>query len=547
VDTRTLASRASRTSPRASRLSCPSRTSRCSRVARLALGLGLDLGAWAGLAAAAPAQVTLHFEDALGSCSNAGFVEGTTSWSGSGVSILAPDVLATLGADHTPFETDALHVFTFGPGTSFTFPEPMRRLKLDVASMVPVSPASTYELLANGVQVATFGADTSASTLVDVPLDPPAASVTIRHLSGGFAGLLIDRLLASPEVSAPPGLGFWRMEPTLPADVVEDSLHGHDGVLLDAAVLEPGVFGSALSVEIFVPGCLEVPDADALDIGPSTAVPGSGDFSIACWLRATESSGAKAVLDKRDFLASRGYHLYIWNGGLGVQLADGTYDNYTSPTLIADGTWHHVAVTVDRDQPDGIRFYKDGVLLPETFDPTNHPGDLSCEHDLWIGQKVVGGTMPGSIDDLFLAGRVLSQQEIATLHSGAAVEHPHAWADLGAPLAGADGDPLLVGTGTLEPAAPGALTLTHAAADAPILLFIALASTPTAFKGGLLKPIPFLLTYDFTTLQDGSFELPFFWPAGVPSGLPFYYQFAIEDAAAVNDVALSNTVMGLTP
>jgi hypothetical protein len=509
-------------------------------LSRLACGAA----AWAWLAVpSAPAQITLHFEDAVGPTANAAFVTGPGSWSGQGVSIVTPDIILGVGADFSLFETDAVHLFTFGAGTTIAFPEPMRRLKLDMAAITPQQTYPTFELLANGVQVTTFGATIFAPTLLDLALDPPASSVTIRYITGSSSGLLIDRLFASPASGAPDGIAHWRMEPSVPAGIAVDSLHDHDGALTGGALLGPGAVGSALLLQGNA-GSVSVPDHDALDFGASTSAPGSGDFSIALWVKGAFQPGVQVLLDKRDGV--RGYHLYLYQGGLGLQLADGSHANYGSPTPVADGTWHHVAVTVDRDQADGIRFYLDGVLLPETGNPTNHPGSLANAHDVWIGRHIDGSTFPGSLDEVFLAGRVLSAAEIAVLHSGPS-EVPHPWADLGAPLAGVDGDPLLVGTGSLQSSSPGAFTLSNAAPDAPILLFVATKSTPAPFKGGLLKTFPFLLSYDFETGQDGSFELPFVWPAGVPSGLPFYYQFAIQDGEAPQNVALSNAIMGLTP
>ncbi len=122
-----------------------------------------------------------------------------------------------------------------------------------------------------------------------------------------------------------------------------------------------------------------------------------------------------------------------------------------------------------------------------------------------------------------------------------------AWTDLGLGLAGVSGIPGLVGTGTLLAGSPGTLTLNDAAPSALSMLFTSVASTPLPFKCGTLVPLPILLQLSFFT--DGSGTIPLAWTnwtAGL-SGSSLYFQFAIQDAAAVCGVALSNAVRADVP
>lgn len=83
------------------------------------------------------------------------------------------------------------------------------------------------------------------------------------------------------------------------------------------------------------------------------------------------------------------------------------------------------------------------------------------------------------------------------------------------------------------------LSLTGAAANAPVALFVGLAQNPTPFKGGTLVPVPILLTLSFSTNGDGELTLP------VPGGSgPFtaVLQAAISDGSQIKGVALSNAV-----
>jgi hypothetical protein len=76
---------------------------------------------------------------------------------------------------------------------------------------------------------------------------------------------------------------------------------------------------------------------------------------------------------------------------------------------------------------------------------------------------------------------------------------------------------------------------------------MSLASTPASFKGGTLIPVPALLTVSLFTNGSGGIVLPFVWPAGMPPETSIYFQYAIQDAAAVQGVALSNGLKGITP
>jgi hypothetical protein len=121
------------------------------------------------------------------------------------------------------------------------------------------------------------------------------------------------------------------------------------------------------------------------------------------------------------------------------------------------------------------------------------------------------------------------------------------WKNLGFGLAGIAGVPSLEGIGSLVAGGSCALELANACPAAACALFASLSSMPAAFKGGTLVPVPPLLSLAMTTLADGTLPLAFTWPAGVPAGTSFWFQYAISDVAAVQRVALSNAVKATTP
>ena len=121
------------------------------------------------------------------------------------------------------------------------------------------------------------------------------------------------------------------------------------------------------------------------------------------------------------------------------------------------------------------------------------------------------------------------------------------WMDLECALAGVNGDPMLNGSGSLADGSNNQVELSNAAPSATAGLFLALASTPVPFKGGTLKPFPFFDPVILITGAGGGITIPFVMPAGIPAGTELWVQWAIQDAAAIHGVALSNAILGVTP
>ncbi len=132
----------------------------------------------------------------------------------------------------------------------------------------------------------------------------------------------------------------------------------------------------------------------------------------------------------------------------------------------------------------------------------------------------------------------------ATPLAGAADAGP--WTDLGGGIAGVTGIPVLAGQGALSAGTPGDITLSSAAPSAPCLLFFSFLEVGVPFKGGTLSAYPPLATFLFSTNPAGSVTLPWStWPAGLPAGLELFFQTAVADTTAVQNVALSNLLRGV--
>ncbi|TAK67373.1 MAG: T9SS type A sorting domain-containing protein [Bacteroidetes bacterium] len=168
----------------------------------------------------------------------------------------------------------------------------------------------------------------------------------------------------------------------------------------------------------------KVPDPadNHLDFGPAVS-PGSGDFSFDFWYY-VDFSLPNFVLDKRGNTPLRGYSLFFDfvpdNTRIILTMCDenGCTD-FTSPSglELPQGDWVHIAVTVDRDQPDGGKFYLDGALI-ETFDPTIRSGDLSNDSALLIGSNYpfapidYKAPFTGFLDEIEIFNRAITATEV---------------------------------------------------------------------------------------------------------------------------------------
>lgn len=155
---------------------------------------------------------------------------------------------------------------------------------------------------------------------------------------------------------------------------------------------------------------------------------GTGDFSISVWIK-TQADGLMTIVDKRYSSPSgniRGFSLFLQNGYIGFQLADGngswicnqginqsSCTNYVLPVNVADNQWHQLAITVDRDELSGLKFYSDGALVAQRS-PIIRNGSLSTNAPLRIGSRSssVSSLFEGQIKHLKIFNQRLSHDTV---------------------------------------------------------------------------------------------------------------------------------------
>lgn len=128
---------------------------------------------------------------------------------------------------------------------------------------------------------------------------------------------------------------------------------------------------------------VNVPNADFIDFG-------AGDFSIAFWVR-RDNSDSGNVDGICDALSSngRGWDIFFTSTDtLNVRLDDDNTNTvqYDSTTIFADALWHHVLISVDRDDAAGLVMYIDGAF-DSAHDPTPISGNIDPNQNLWIGGR----------------------------------------------------------------------------------------------------------------------------------------------------------------
>lgn len=223
------------------------------------------------------------------------------------------------------------------------------------------------------------------------------------------------------------------------------------------------------------------------------------------------------------------------------------YHDGTGPGLYAGGSFIDAGTTVGlvaRYDASGSwsALGNDIGTLPFSFFKAGVVGALAAHDDgTGSGPQLVAGGLFTYVEDTLPDGASY------LVRWGGAWDGVDNWVDLGFPLAGMFGNPLLVGSGSLAPDAYNLISLSNTAPSALAGLFYSVTSTPVPFEGGTLVPIPGPPPILVTTSPVGTVPLPFLTPDGLPPGLELYLQWAINDAAAVSGTALSNAVRGDVP
>ncbi len=193
---------------------------------------------------------------------------------------------------------------------------------------------------------------------------------------------------------------------TLDGNATDSSGNGNNGTPVGNPTTVTGYVNQALSFS--GSNYISIPDNDTIDFG-------TGDFSIAFWVKTTSTKVGNTIIEKRTPNCV-GYDVTLYNGRLLLQIGDSSgYTNHlnTSIPQINNGAWHSAVITVDRDSTTGVKFYIDGTFVCD-FDATDRQGSLSNNQSLYFGKHMdwSAWNFVGSLDELKMYTRILSPAEI---------------------------------------------------------------------------------------------------------------------------------------
>jgi hypothetical protein len=176
-----------------------------------------------------------------------------------------------------------------------------------------------------------------------------------------------------------------------------------------AKVNAPGLFAGAF--QLTTQGdYVEVADKTPFNVG-------SGDFSVSLWLKTPDPSFRTIIDNRVEDPEIRGYSLWLSEGNLGIQISNGDYENFITSAFISDDQWHHIAVSVARADPEGLKVYVDGFPVA-MFDPTARQGSLDNAKPLrfgaWSDFASFDKTLIGSLDEIKIWKKALSPHEAMT-------------------------------------------------------------------------------------------------------------------------------------
>ena len=266
-----------------------------------------------------------------------------------------------------------------------------------------------------GLGAMSVAASTARTDRVQPPPNTPAYRI--------YLPMLVRVPLPTGCVAPPPNMAaWWPLDELAGPTAVDIAGFPTNGTHVNGPTPAPGMVAGGLSFD-GANDYVNVPDHPSLNFG-------QGNLSIDTWIKTSDTSSVKVIVDKRVEAASvRGYSLYLVNGVLGFQLADGvgspicapgptaSCTNWSSGVLVANGQWRHIAVTVERNSTTGGRFYVDGVLV-NTFNPTSRLGSLTNPNPLRLASRSssVSGLLRGTLDEVELFPRVLTPLEVRSLY-----------------------------------------------------------------------------------------------------------------------------------
>ena len=222
-----------------------------------------------------------------------------------------------------------------------------------------------------------------------------------------------DETLCPVCVQSPEGLvAWWMLDENSNASYAGEVVLNHNASYFGG--LQSGVPGAVDSgVNLNGAGSyLQVEDTPQLNFESGD------DFTLMAWIKIDGGVGTRVLFSKLTAVPPyRG-----WGFGLNddnqliMTLADeGGVQVFNSTAFVPEDRWAHVAVSIDRDQPDGLQFHINGEPAG-VADPTSNQLDLNNDRPLYLGCAEVPSGLtrffPGGLDEVMIVDYPLASNEI---------------------------------------------------------------------------------------------------------------------------------------
>jgi len=305
-----------------------------------------------------------------------------------------------------------------------------------VAATVDRDFTNGLKLYVDGSVVATFDPTVAAG---DLSNNEPwrIGNHPTPSLNCYFKGIIDEpavygRALGQSEIQAIYNAGVaGKIDPTCvtaPTNVVAwwtSDGNSYDLARTNFATLSGATYESAIASQGFsfdgVNDGVTAADDNALNLATT-----NDHVTVEAWIKPltnTTTYGVMSVIGKRytpDAYTTIGYEMFVLNGVPGFQIMNlSGVATFVATNHLRDGSYHHVAATLDRSSTNGGKIYVDGIPVL-TFNPTVLSGSLSNHAPVRIGvhpQPGFNGWYKGIIDEATIYRRALSGSEITVLYT----------------------------------------------------------------------------------------------------------------------------------
>jgi hypothetical protein len=203
-------------------------------------------------------------------------------------------------------------------------------------------------------------------------------------------------------------LAYYRLD----GDATDTSGNGNDGTLMGSPQSVPGKFDQALEFE----------GQDYVLVEGYIPISGAADRAVTAWIK-MQTAGVQGIVAWGVVSRQNKWVLRLDDGRLRCEI-EGSF--VRGDTLLNDGEWHHTGVSFVNDgtpELGDVVLYVDGVL--EAHGQSTLEINTSTTGNLEIGRNLKNdGFFQGSIDDVHIYDRALTEDEIQIVMQGSAQRFP---------------------------------------------------------------------------------------------------------------------------